>query len=201
MSLVDVPNDLLANMFHNLYDMIQLKSTCSLLHSSLEISHLLMIAKLRKVHLLKSIYNKLPCWKSAKMRFAQRTHIHQLFTFQVGCNLEPVRIQKLSDSQLYVDFASNYDILMQLCHNINKASNNSIHIFDNPKLYLEHNGVSHCGEHSGNLKSCLHYHLESTEKKLACLILSIHVSMLHPIGTPLLTKPYLYFVVHESLVF
>ena len=208
LSVVDICDDVLFMMFDNLYDIIQLKNSCWSCYKSLKIKKLLMNAKYKKVHLLKDIYYKLPCWNHGKMMFPQMTHKDQLFCFQLGCNKDPIEIRNLYSRQPQLDVklsSDNIHMLLKLCHNVNKANNNTLHVFDEPIIYIDKKGSSYFRKQSGNMESCLHYHINySKEKICTSLIVSIHISntAYHTYDTPImLAKPFIYFVAHECLIF
>jgi len=200
-------DDLLYTLFDhfgNLYDLIQMKQTCSRFNTLLK-NEKLMMAKLKKVHLLQDIYDKKPCWRSHRMMFPQMTHKGQLFTFQLGCNIKPVRITNYSfvSKEISVDLMEHSKMFLMLCNNINKANDYTLYVDRYPKILSTRESRTFFKNKSADLDTSLYFHCQRSQRVSASMILSIHVDeVCIPKKCDVCTqKNYIYFRVHECLIF
>lgn len=215
----------LIKSFDNLYDLVQFKRTCKTHHKLINIAEYCMIAKKKKVHLLRDSYNKMPCLRNFKILFPQMTHSTQLFTFQVGCNVKPVRIH--ADCENGTGFDSlheDYHLLNlklekddearmhEFSNRIKNASGlKTLYVFKHPRILVCKNTTGHhkiAGKwYTTDLINDLHINLQFSKYVKASLILSLHISSckyrsdIYEYPPSLIATHFIYFQVKEALTF
>lgn len=209
-NLIDLDDDVimhLVNIFDNMFDLIQLKMTCNYLHDLLDLSRKCMTAKLGKIHVLRDIYKKTPCWKQNKMLYPQMRRKDELFTFQLGSTTNPVQVVALNGNIVQVQLSDKtHKMLTCLCEKIKKA-NDELLCIETPTFYINRDAVAHKRKkgriQKGHLADCLDFELYRWKKLNTIFMASVHVSTHTYHNFPLLlNQPYklLYFNVHEALI-